>query len=80
MKIFFITIGAVGMLLITTGILIKKEIKQDWLFVAGGTLLLVYSIYLHDPIFIPLQIIFTATSLYEIYKISVQSRSASGGK
>jgi len=61
--------GAVGLILITWGIFAKKEIKQDWIFALGGLFLLVYSISLRDPIFIPLQIVFIIASLYEIYKI-----------
>lgn len=62
-------LGALGLIFITSGVLIKKEIKQDIFFVIGGLLLLIYSIYLRDPVFIPLQIIFTIASLYEIYTI-----------
>ena len=65
--------GAIGLLLITWGIFAKNEIKQDWIFVLGGLGLLVYSIYLKDPIFIPLQIIFVGASLFEIYKLSKKS-------
>ncbi len=61
--------GALGLIFITWGIFIKQEIKQDYIFALGGTFLLVYSVYLKDPIFIPLQIIFILASLYEIYKI-----------
>lgn len=62
-------LGAFGLICITWGIFLKNEIKQDWIFALGGLLLLVYSVYLKDPIFIPLQTIFTGASLYEIYKI-----------
>jgi Ca2+/Na+ antiporter len=58
-----------GVLLIAWGIYIKNEIKQDTIFALGGLCLLLYSIYLRDPFFIVLQIIFTGSSLYEIYKI-----------
>lgn len=61
--------GAIGLVLITYAIFVRKEIKQDWFFVSGGLFLLVYSISLRDPVFIPLQIIFTGASLYEIYTI-----------
>jgi len=61
--------GAIGLLLITWGIFIKKEIKQDWIFALGGLFLLGYSISLRDPIFIPLQIVFVLASLYEIMKL-----------
>jgi len=61
--------GALGLILITWGIFVRKETKQDWIFALGGLFLLVYSISLRDPIFIPLQIIFILASLYEIHKI-----------
>ncbi len=62
-------IGATGLILITLGVLTKKRISQTYLFIFGGIFLLAYSIYLKDPIFIPLQIIFTLASLYEIYTL-----------
>jgi hypothetical protein len=62
-------LGALGLICITWGIFVKKEIKQDWIFASGGVLLLVYSISLKEPIFIPLQIVFTLASLYEIAKL-----------
>ncbi len=61
--------GVIGLLLITWAIFAKNEIKQDIIFVLGGLGLLVYSISLRDPIFIPLQIVFIIASLYEILKI-----------
>jgi hypothetical protein len=68
-------LGACGLLFITWGIFIKDEIKQDWIFVTGGLLLLVYSISLRDPIFIPLQIIFTLASFYEIVMIKQKKKA-----
>ncbi|HAT03548.1 MAG TPA: hypothetical protein DCS29_02100 [Candidatus Magasanikbacteria bacterium] len=65
-------LGAFGLLFITYGIFIKDEIKQDWVFIIGGLLLLIYSISLRDPIFIPLQIVFTLASLYEIWHIKTK--------
>jgi len=65
----FKIIGVIGVLFITYGIYVKNEIKQDLVFILGGGCLLVYSIYLWDPIFIPLQIIFIIGSLVEIIKI-----------
>jgi len=61
--------GAIGLLLITWAIFAKGEVKQDIIFILGGLGLLVYSISLRDPIFIPLQIVFIIASLYEIVKI-----------
>ena len=69
MTLLFKGIGAVGMLLISYGIINKNNLTRNGLFILGGVMLLIYSIYLRDPIFIPLQIIFTGASLYEIYKI-----------
>jgi lipid-A-disaccharide synthase-like uncharacterized protein len=66
MEIFVKIMGAIGLLFITGGIFIKNEIKQDWIFIAGGFGLLIYSLWLKDPIFIPLQIIYIIASLYEI--------------
>ncbi|MBT4153790.1 MAG: hypothetical protein HOE53_04015 [Candidatus Magasanikbacteria bacterium] len=62
--------GVLGLIIITIAIFAKKETHQDWLFIAGGSGLLVYSISLKDPIFIPLQIIFILASAYELFLIS----------
>ena len=68
MGFLFKALGAIGLLFITVGIF-KRGTGQGILFAIGGAFLLAYSIYLRDPVFIPLQIIFTASSLYEIYLI-----------
>jgi hypothetical protein len=59
-------IAAVGLVLISYAVLVKKARLRNELFVIGGVSLLAYSIHLRDPIFIPLQIIFIISSLYEI--------------
>lgn len=59
-------LGAIGLLLITVGVLKRNEKKQDLLFILGSTGLLIYSIYLRDPIFIPLQIIFIVVTAWEL--------------
>lgn len=69
MPLLFKLCGVIGLLLITWGIFIKKETKQDWVFALGGVFLLAYSTYLRDSIFIILQSVFILSSLYEIYKI-----------
>ncbi len=61
--------GAIGLLIITYGIFEKRELRRDVLFALGGLGLLIYSISLMDPIFIPLQIVFIGASLYEIIVI-----------
>lgn len=62
-------LGAAGLILITTGVVTKNAYMRNWLFAVGGVGLLLYSIYLKDPVFIPLQIIFTSASAYEIYTL-----------
>ena len=61
--------GIIGLLIITAGVLIKKEKKQDLLFIIGGLALLIYSIYISDWIFIILQIVFILTAAWELLKI-----------
>lgn len=61
--------GILGLLLITVGVLLKSEKRQDIFFIAGGLLLLVYSIYINDWIFIVLQIVFILTAVYELIKL-----------
>jgi hypothetical protein len=68
--LLFKILGSLGLLLITWGIFIKQETKQDWIFALGGLFLLAYSIYLNDVIFITLQLVFTGASLYEIYRLN----------
>jgi len=62
-------LGVVGLLLITYGIFVKKRIVQDEVFALGGIFLLIYSAYLRDLVFVTLQIVFTLSSLYEVYKL-----------
>ena len=65
----FKIIGALGLILITIGVLTKKEKLQNIYFIVGGLLLETYSIYLKDPIFIILQIIFVLAATYELIKL-----------
>ena len=62
-------VGALGLLLISIGIVTKERKKQDLLYIAGGIALEAYSIYLGDYIFIVLQIIFTVAAVYDLFKI-----------
>ena len=68
MDIFKI-IGALGLLLISIGIVVKERKTQDILYVIGGICLEIYSIYLEDMIFIVLQIIFTLAAAYDLFKL-----------
>ena len=63
-------VGALGLVLISIGVITKSEKKQDILFIIGGIGLEIYSIYIRDAIFIILQIIFTITAAYELFKLS----------
>ena len=63
-------LGAIGLVVIIWGISIKSRKYRNLFFVFGGIGLLIYSIYLKDPIFIPLQIVFILAGLFEIYKLS----------
>jgi lipid-A-disaccharide synthase-like uncharacterized protein len=66
--------GIIGLLIITAGIFSKNETAQDKVFAIGGIFLLLYSIHLHDPIFITLQAVFILASLYEIYKLHSKNK------
>lgn len=61
--------GAIGLLFITYGVITRKAVTRNVVFIIGGLLLLTYSSYLRDPIFIPLQLIFTIASIYKLFLI-----------
>ena len=64
----FKLIGALGLVLISVGIVTKERKRQDILYIVGGICLEVYSIHLRDIIFIILQIIFTLAAIYDLIK------------
>lgn len=66
MEILYKVFGAIGLILITAGVVIKDRKKQNLAFIFGGIFLLSYSISIKDPIFIPLQIIFTLVAVREL--------------
>jgi hypothetical protein len=65
----FKLIGALGIVLISMGIITKRRKIQDVFYILGGICLEIYSIYLGDIIFIILQIIFTLAAVYDFIKI-----------
>lgn len=65
----FIIFGILGLLIISFSIWLKNEKRQDMWFVLGGACLLVYSISIHDTIFIILQIVFIASAAAELLKL-----------
>jgi len=62
-------IGALGLLLISIGIVNKKRFIQEILYIIGGICLEIYSIHLGDLIFIILQIIFIMAAIYDSIKL-----------
>lgn len=61
--------GIIGVVIIAIAVWVKKEKKQDILFALGGLFLLVYSIFIHNLIFIVLQIIFSSSAVIELIKL-----------
>ncbi|MFH1012246.1 MAG: hypothetical protein V1760_00675 [Candidatus Peregrinibacteria bacterium] len=68
LDLLFKILGALGLLLITMGVVTKNRVKQDIFFIVGGTLLEIYSIYLRDAVFVILQIVFTVSAIYDLQK------------
>lgn len=66
-------IGAFGLLLISIGIITKQRRNQDFLYIVGGVAPEAYSIFIGDPIFIVLQIIFTLVAIYDLFKLKKTS-------
>lgn len=66
--------GALGLIFITIGVLTKDRLRENIYFIIGGCLLEVYSVYLKDMIFIPLQVIFVVASIYEVYELKKKKR------
>lgn len=74
MNIFFIILGAIGLVLISIGIWVRRERRQDLIFILGGVCLLIYSIYREDWVFIVLQVVFIFSVLYEFIKLRKKKR------
>lgn len=66
---FFYALGIIGLLLITSGVLIKNKDrkKRDILYMLGGLSLLSYSLYINDAVFIILQIVYTLSVAYDFF-------------
>ncbi len=63
----FKIIAIVGLLILVCGVLVKKDRKRNILFLIGGILMAVYSIYIGDAIIISLQIIFIFAARYKLF-------------
>ena len=57
--------GIAGLILIITGVLMRKRQLQDEFYIVGGLSLLWYSISIGDWIFIILQSIFVVVAAYD---------------
>ena len=66
---FFQIFGAIGLILISAGVLIKKRKQQDFFYIFGGIFLLVYSISIFNFIFITLQFVFILAAIYDLIKL-----------
>lgn len=69
-----ITFGILGLIIISLSVWIKKEKKQNLLFILGGIFLLIYSYYIGNIVFVILQIIFILSALIELIKISKSNK------
>ena len=65
---FFKIIAIIGLLILTAGVFSKKSKKQNIYFVAGGILLIIYSISIKDLIIVMVQSIFTIAAAYNLIK------------
>ncbi len=65
----FKLIGAIGLILITKGVIEKKRINAIMFFIGGGILLEIYSLYIQDIVFIILQLIFTIVAIHQFLKL-----------
>ena len=63
LNVFF---GIVGLVTLTGAVWIKDSRRRGILAAIGGAMMLVYSISIHDPIFIALQAVFIVSSLVEV--------------
>ena len=70
----FKIIGAVGLLLITVGVVTKGREEQDWLYIVGGVCLEIYSIYIGDYIFMVLQIVFILSAVYDVVRLYLRKK------
>jgi lipid-A-disaccharide synthase-like uncharacterized protein len=73
MELLFKFTGALGLIFIIIGVLVRDRKRQSILFIIGGLFLEIYSIYLRDPIFITLQGVFVVAAAYELYKLKRKS-------
>jgi hypothetical protein len=69
MIIFFKFIGALGIVLISIGIISKKRKVQNILYIIGGLCAEIYSIFISDIMFIILEGIFTIAAVFDFIRM-----------
>lgn len=74
MVLVFKILGAMGLILITVGVLLRNEKIRDILFIAGGVALEVYSIHIKDTLFITLQLVFILSATYGLIKLQLKRK------
>ncbi len=74
MELVFKISGALGLGFITIGVLTKDRVRVNVYFIIGGCLLGVYSVYLRDMVFIPLQVIFVLASIFALYELKKKKK------
>ena len=63
--------GVIGILLLVSGLLSKKETTETKRFLLGGVFLAIYSWYIQDPVFIVLQLIYVAVAGWKLYTLRI---------
>lgn len=64
--------GILGLITISIAIWLKNERRQDFWFIVGGALLLVYSVGIGSIIFIILQVVFITSAFLELLRLKKQ--------
>ena len=64
--------GIIGVIFIVVGILVRNRKEEHMMFILGGLLLGIYSIYLKSYIFMILQIIVVLSAVYELVRFDLK--------
>jgi hypothetical protein len=65
---WFIFCGIVGLLAISSGVIMHNRNLQDITYIIGGIFLEIYSIHLGEWVFIVLQLVFIVSAAYDFIK------------
>lgn len=61
-------VGIVGLLLVAGGVIQRQADWRNRLFAVGGIFLFLYSLAQRDPIFAILELLFSSSALYELWR------------